>query len=194
MPRTAYFSKEEIIAKALQLVRRQGEEKLSARTLSKALNCSVSPLFTQFRNMDEIVAETRNAAQKLFSEYVADVTDYHPAFKEFGLRLFHFSQKEPNLFHYLFMHKQASSENIHPKALECIEGICDRQGITKQQAEVLFNQMWVFVVGLAMLCHKVETSFSEESVSEMISRQFFSTLEFIKSGKTLSVPTPERKK
>ena len=54
MPRSAFFSKEEIIAAALRIVRSKGMEGLSARSLSKELNCSLSPIFTVYENMDQI--------------------------------------------------------------------------------------------------------------------------------------------
>ena len=62
MPRTAFFSKEIIVEKALELVRSKGSEALSARNLSKALNCSISPLFTVFENMEEIRIAVKKAA------------------------------------------------------------------------------------------------------------------------------------
>ena len=109
MPRKAFFSKQEIIDKALVILRQQGPEAISARSLCKALGCSVSPLFTVYKNMDELFSDLHAAAEKLFENYMADVSDYQPAFKEFGMRLVKFSREEPQLFHYLFLDKNSES-------------------------------------------------------------------------------------
>ncbi len=97
MPRSAFFSKETIAAAGLEIVRRQGVTVLTARALSKQLGCSLSPIFTVFKDMDEIRITVRQAAADLFSDYVKDVLDYQPAFKENGMRLILFA-KEQQIF------------------------------------------------------------------------------------------------
>lgn len=65
MPRQALFTKEEMVAKALQIVRENGVEALSARSLGAALGSSSRPIFTVFRNMEEVEVEVRTAARGL---------------------------------------------------------------------------------------------------------------------------------
>ena len=191
MPRKALFTKEEIVEKALDLVRRKGFEALTARELGTALGCSSRPIFTVFNSMEEVASAVKQAAQQLFSDYVADVNNYTPAFKEFGLRLVRFAHEEQTLFNLLVFHKDADVANeIHPKALECLDFIRSDYSITKEQAYRLFGQLWAFVCGLALLSSKDATLYSDEVVSDMISLQFASTLSFIKSGKNLVSPTP----
>ena len=135
MPRKALFTKEEMVEKALDLVRRKGIDALTARELGAALGSSSRPIFTLYNNMEEVNADVKKAAQQLFSDYVADVNDYTPAFKEFGLRLVRFAREEQNLFNLLFFHKDADVSNeIHPKAMECLDVICSDYGISKEQA------------------------------------------------------------
>ena len=192
MPRKALFTKEEIVEKALDLVRRKGFEALTARELGTALGCSSRPIFTVFNSMEEVASAVKQAAQQLFSDYVADVNNYTPAFKEFGLRLVRFAHEEQNLFDFLAFHRDANVANkIHPKALECLEFICSDYGITKEQSHRLFIQLWAFVCGLALLSSNDAKLYSDEVVSEMISLQFASTLSFLKSGKKLVSPTPQ---
>ena len=191
MPRKALFTKEEMVEKALDLVRRKGIDALTARELGAALGSSSRPIFTLYNNMEEVNADVKKAAQQLFSDYVADVNDYTPAFKEFGLRLVRFAREEQNLFNLLFFHKNADVSNeIHPKAMECLDVICSDYGISKEQAIKLFGQLWVFTCGLALLSSKDPAFYFDELVSEMISLQFVSTLSFLKSGKPLVSPTP----
>ena len=54
MPPKPKFSKEEIIAAALDLVRAKGMEGLTARELGQRLGSSARPIFTVFSSMEEV--------------------------------------------------------------------------------------------------------------------------------------------
>lgn len=190
MPRAAFFSKEIIIAKGLEIVRRGGEEALTARALSTALGCSLSPVFTVFENMGEIKAGVRQAASDLFADYVEDVTDYMPAFKEFGLRLVRFAREERNLFNLLFLNRGYAVLDLPRKAKECLDGIEGDYGLQPDQVALLFRQMWIFACGLAILSSQSPESYPDDVVGETISRQFASQLHFIRSGMPVVNITP----
>lgn len=191
MPRRALFTKEEMVKKALDLVRRKGIDALTARELGARLGCSSRPIFTVFNSMEDVSQAVRQAAQQLFSDYVADVNLYTPAFKEFGMRLVRFARKEQNLFQLLFLHKDESvTASIYPEVTALLSEICEEYGITHEQASLLYGQLWVFVCGLAVLTNKDVEAYPDDVVSVMISMQFLSTLSFIKSGKQLVSPIP----
>ena len=193
MPRKAFFSKQEIIDKALEILRQQGPEAISARSLCKALGCSVSPLFTVYKNMDEIFSDLHAAAEKLFENYMADVIDYQPAFKEFGMRLVKFSREEPQLFHYLFLDKNSESIVADRKARECLQNIEGEYDLSEKQGLELYFQMWVFACGLSALCNKNPQKYSDSDISYLLSLQFSSVLTFLKSGREVLDITPIKK-
>ena len=190
MPRKAFFSKQEIIDKALVILRQQGPEAISARSLCKALGCSVSPLFTVYKNMDELFSDLHAAAEKLFENYMADVIDYQPAFKEFGMRLVKFSREEPQLFHYLFLDKNSESIVADRKARECLQNIEGEYDLSEEQGLELYFQMWVFACGLSALCNKNPQKYSDSDISYLLSLQFSSVLTFLKSGREVLDITP----
>ena len=193
MPRKAFFSKQEIIDKALEILRQQGPEAISARSLCKALGCSVSPLFTVYKNMDELFSDLHAAAEKLFENYMADVSDYQPAFKEFGMRLVKFSREEPQLFHYLFLDKNSESIVADRKARECLQNIEGEYDLSEEQGLELYFQMWVFACGLSALCNKNPQKYSDSDISYLLSLQFSSVLTFLKSGREVLDITPIKK-
>jgi len=183
MPRKAQFTKEDIINVSISLIRKHGPEALSARSICKEMGCSVSPLFTTYKNMDEITQDVRSAAEKVFSDYVADVCEYVPAFKEFGMRLVRFAREESNLFHYLFLDKSLRSEAADQKAMECLEGIEREFGLDDAQAKLLYRQLWPLSSGVAQLSSRNPDKFSDDLVSDILSTQFTSLMVFIKSGR-----------
>ena len=54
MPPKAKFSKEQITEAGLQIVREKGADSLTARALGEKLGSSSCPIFTVFKNMEEV--------------------------------------------------------------------------------------------------------------------------------------------
>lgn len=193
MPRKASFERKQIVEKALQIVRKKGPEALSARALGAALGTSSSPIFTVFKSMDEVMGEVRQLAHQRFDNYVADVTDYIPAFKEFGMRLFRFARQEQNLYRFLFLGKDAEPGSTITKVRECLDAICQDYGISQEQSELLFRQMWTFTCGLAVQSNMEPKQYSEEAVGEMLTCQFIAMMDFIKSGRPVLNVIPHKR-
>lgn len=193
MPRSAFFSKETIAEAGLEIIRRQGVQALTARALSKHLGCSLSPIFTVFEDMDEIQAAVRQAAADLFDEYVKDVVDYQPAFKEYGMRLIRFAKQEQNIFQLFLERGNSFMDNAPVMALKCLDEIQESYQLTDEQVLTLYRQLWAFTCGIAVLATQSPEDYPEEMISGMISTQFISTLTFLKSGRGVVNVTPHLK-
>lgn len=183
MPKQVQFTKEIIIKAAIEIIRSEGIEALTARSLSKKLGCSVAPLFHKYSNMEELTADVRKAAGKIVYDYLADAVNYEPAFKEFGVRLVRFSKEEPNLFHYLFLDKNGSTEYADAIAKDCLVQTKSSFEVTEEQALFIYAQIWPFVCGLAQLCNKNTEIYTDECISRMLSTQFQALMMLTKSGR-----------
>ena len=64
MPPKAKFTKEEIIEAALNIVRTDGYEALTSRALGTYLGSSARPIFTVFKNMEEVQQAMIEAAKQ----------------------------------------------------------------------------------------------------------------------------------
>ena len=190
MPRSAFFSKETIAAAGLEVVRQHGIEALTARALGKQLGCSLSPIFTVFKDMDEIHTAVRQAAADLFADYVKDVLDYQPAFKEYGMRLIRFAKEQQNIFQLFLERGNSLLENAPLMALKCLDEIKESYQLTDKQILILYRQLWAFTCGIAVLATQSPEDYPDEVISGMISTQFISTLSFLKSGRPVVNVTP----
>ncbi len=56
MPKHAQFTKETIIRTCIDIIKTEGAEALTARSICKKLGCSVAPLFWAFENMDKLMS------------------------------------------------------------------------------------------------------------------------------------------
>ena len=64
MPPKAKFTKAEIIGAALNIVRTDGYEALTSRALGTYLGSSARPIFTVFKNMEEVQQAMIEAAKQ----------------------------------------------------------------------------------------------------------------------------------
>lgn len=193
MPRSAFFTKEAIAEAGLEIIRKQGVEALTARALSRQLGCSLSPIFTVFEDMGKIKTAVRQGAAALFSDYVKDVLDYQPAFKEYGMRLIRFAKQEQNIFQLFLERGNSLLDNAPDMALKCLDEIKESYQLADSQILILYRQLWAFTCGIAVLATQSPDDYPEELISGMISTQFLSTLSFLKSGRTMDNVTPHLK-
>lgn len=193
MARPSIFTKEAVMKAAIEVVRRDGEEALTARNIGKELGSSSRPLFTLYDNMDSVRADVRKEAVKLYSDYVADCLDYVPAFKEYGLRLVHFGINEHSLFRMIFFSPDLKLEDFGSPLLACRDAFVPDYGLTPKQADKLISIAWTFVSGLAALVHTGAVHLTDEQISDCLSEQFVGALSFIKSGKDVHGVTPSKR-
>lgn len=193
MPRQPRFSKDDIVSAGLRIVGASGIEAVSARALGKELGTSSSPIFTMFKDMNEVMGAIRAAAEKAFITLMEGVTDYFPAFKEFGMRLIAFAKEDPNIFQMLFFGKDSRPEIAEGIARQCLCSAEQGYGLTDGQAEMLFQQMWPVACGIAALCVKHPENFPEETVSKTLTYHFTGIMSIIKSGKEIKDIRPSVK-
>lgn len=190
MPPKAKYTREEIIQKAFEMAREKGIDSVVARELGKELGTSSSPIFTAFKNMEELHQEVRKVALKEFESYVSDALNYTPAFKYVGLKMIEFAMKEPKLFQLVYMCEHDSSQTYAMLIDElgetvnvCIQIMQHDYDLTKEDAELLFRQVWLHTFGICVLVAGKICRITSEEISEMLSAEFKGTLMLIKSGK-----------
>ena len=195
MPPKAKYTREEIISKAFEMTRKKGIDAVVARELGKELGTSSSPIFTAFKNMEELQLEVRKAAMKEFEAYVHDAVNYTPAFKYVGMKMIEFAMKEPKLFQLLYMREHDGSQTYAMLVDElgdtvevCIEIMQRDYALSRQEAEMLFRQVWLHTFAICVLVAGKVCRLSPEEISEMLSVAFQGTLMLIKSGTFKTVP------
>ena len=190
MPPKAKFSREEIVEAALEIVRAEGFDALTSRTLGAKLGSSARPVFTVFQSMEEVQQAVTDAAKMLYREYVQKGLLENPAFKGVGTQYILFSINEPKLFQLLFMteHKQVPDlSNVLPLIDESYEQILlsvrNGYGLDEVCAERLYRHLWIYTHGIATLCATGMCRFTGEEISGMMTEIFIGLLKNMKAGK-----------
>lgn len=189
MPPKPKFTKEEIIAAALELVSQNGIEALTSRDLGKKLGSSARPIFTVFKGMEEVQQEVKRAAMARFDRFAEKAVDYTPAFKQFGMQMVLFANEEPKLFQLLFMTENREAKSFDQVLFDlgttgqlCIDVIMNDYGLNRPNAILLFRHLWIHTFGIGALCASGTCRFSEAEVNEMLGQDFMAMLMLIKSG------------
>ena len=195
MPPKPKFTKEEIIAAALELVSERGMSALTSRDLGVRLGSSARPIFTIFSSMEEVQEEVKKAAIKRFESYAQKAVNYTPVFKQVGMQMILFAKEEPKLYQLGFMsynHNVENFDDIYNRlgdvAYQCVDVIQRDYNLSEQDAKKLFEHVWIYTFGIGALCATGMCNFSEEQVIEMLGHDFIAMLVHIKSGQ-MNQPT-----
>lgn len=179
MPPQVKFTREEILECAYEIARTKGLDAVSSREVGLRIGCSTRPIFTAFKNMDEVKEEVRKMAQKCLYDIFDEAEDCKPVFKKYGIQMIRFAQKEPELFKILFMraHKQAENiENIIDGMGEITKTCCDiiekDYDMTAKEARVMFMHLWTSAYGISVMCALKVCNFTEDEIEEMLGHEF----------------------
>lgn len=88
-----------ILNTAFEIVRENGMEKLNNREIAKRLNCSIRPIYYQFKNVEEMQEELYQKIEKFFYQFLLDnMVDDIPKYKQVGINYIKFAKKEKTFF------------------------------------------------------------------------------------------------
>ena len=188
MPPKAKFTRGEIIETALEIVKTDGEEALTARSLGEKLGSSARPIFTVFSSMEEVQKEVVNAAMQIYNNLVEKGLHETPAFKGVGKAYITFATTYPKLFRLLFMKEFKEVPNLNT-VLGFIDGnnekilasVENSYGIDRENALKLYHHSWLYSHGIAVLIATKVCTFTEEQVSEMLTEVVSGMIKIIKT-------------
>ncbi|MBD5636659.1 MAG: TetR/AcrR family transcriptional regulator [Clostridia bacterium] len=175
MPPKAKFTREEIIDAAFEMVRRDGFEILTARSLGAKLKSSARPIFTVFKSMEEVQAEVMKRAKRLYEKYEDEGMSGANAFKGSGTGYIRFASDEPKLFQLLFM-KEKSDVPSPEKVLEQIddynekilETVEKQYGLNREAAARVYLHLWLYSHGIAVAIATKICTFTQEQIDRML--------------------------
>ena len=174
MPPKVKFSREEIIAAALDIVREGGMTALTARSLAARLGSSAKPVFGLFENMQEVQKEVMLAANAEYQKflYTEMMRGIYKPYKASGMAYIAFARKEKELFKLLFMRDRSAAEQTQ-SGDESIDGIISlisrSTGLSTEDARLFHLEMWIFVHGIASMIVTGYLDWQEDYVSRVLS-------------------------
>ena len=188
LPPKQRFTNQDILEASLNILRRDGLDGLTARNLGSELGSSSRPVFTVYKNMEEVQKETIKAARVIYNTYIEKGLAEENAFKGVGMQYIRFAVNEPRLFGLLFMmagERHYSLNEILPiiddNSDKILASIQEEYKLPKDASYKLYQNMWIFTHGIACLCATGVGNFLDDESSALLTEVFTSILIKIKS-------------
>lgn len=178
LPTTTKITKEMILNTAFEIAREKGFEKISNRELAKKMNCSIRPIYYQFKNVEELNKELYKKIERYFYEFLIDnmIKDV-PLYKQIGINYIKFAIAENNLFKFLFM----TEIKDEPSAFittdekgfeEVVKAIKISTKLSDKDIKSFHIKMWIFAHGIATLSTTKSVKFTDEQIQDLLSQEF----------------------
>ena len=158
MARTIKFSKEEILEKSVEFIKKYGYSRLTVRELCKFIGCSTQPIFKNYENFDEYKKDLKiylsNDYKSFISKYINEKDYLYTISYAYAL----YAKKEPNIFYSLFMADLAGTRTIREvldtnRNKVTIDAMIEQYNITRSNAEKIYRDVRFFTHGLStQLC------------------------------------------
>lgn len=175
MPPKAKFTREEIISAAFEMVKSDGFEVLTARSLGASLGSSARPIFTVFKSMEEVQAEVIQKAKRLYESYEDEDMSGTNAFKGSGTGYIRFASDEPKLFQLLFMKEKSDVpspemvlEQIDDYSEKILETVQKQYGLSREAAARVYLHLWLYSHGIAVAIATKICTFTKEQIDMML--------------------------
>ena len=190
MPPKAKFTEREVIDKAFDIVRKEGAEALTARSLAEALHSSPRPIFTVFRGMEEVWQGVMRRAKDCYNAYIAKAFKEVYPFRSVGRQYILFAMEEKNLFRLLFMQERGAVKNITSILTEIDENYEDilasvrkEYGLDEEDARRFYRHLWTYSHGIATMTVTELCRFTGEEIAKMSADVAKSLIVYLRSGK-----------
>lgn len=174
MPPIKKYSKELIIVKSLEIVKKEGINSLNARRIAKELNSSIQPIFHNFKNMEELKECIYEEIYSLYKKCMLNINTKEKEYKVMGLNYIKFAKDYPEYFKVIFMResqldakKFISSDAIGDEVIKKGQILT---GFSVEEQKDFHVKVWIFTHGIASLIATGTIVLSEEEISDLLEK------------------------
>ena len=165
------FTKEEMAAAALRVVRAKGIDGLTAKTMADELGTSTQPIFTGFGSMDGVRREVYAAAVRVYDQYTDRGLKADIPFLGVGMQYIRFAREEPELYRMLFLTR--GQEYSATKSMQHLQTLVrptltEIYRITDEEADLYFRDLWFVVHSLSTLIVTGDCPYSDQEIGHIL--------------------------
>lgn len=172
MPPKIKVCKEDILQAGVDIVRKEGADRLNARAVAAALGCSTQPVFSNYATMEELRIAVAERAESISRDYIEQEvkTEQYPPYKASGMAYIRFAREEQELFKLLYMRDRTAEIIPQETALgnEMESLVHGNTGLEGTSLKLFHLEMWAYVHGIATMIATGYLNLSMELVSQML--------------------------
>ena len=176
MAKNKLYTKEELLKKAVDMVKKKGFVKLGIRSFAEYAGISTQPTYDAFGNLKQFNKAVILSINDLYEDFLkTEISkNNYPPYKASGLAYVNFARREPELFKALFMRsrKGESGKREDESFNKIAESISKAYGISYETARNFHLEMWLIVHGFATQIATEYLTLPEEDVSDILTDSF----------------------
>jgi len=150
-PKKTTFTRDAQLRLALDVVRRNGWNSLTARGVAERLGASVAPIYSVFGSMDNLLRETLREIHRLIEDFTSRSYSEFP-FLNIGAGIIIFARDEPLLFQAFFQTRhdfQDVVEGVNMSILSWMKTDAQLGLLDDASRERLYDNIGYYTMGLA---------------------------------------------
>lgn len=166
--------KADIVQAALEILKTEPLDSLTARRLAEELHCSVQPIFYNFATMDDLKSRALDTIHQIFLDYMTEASAAPRPYKSMGLAYIRFARDYPGYFKILFMShtdhdldtftdQDASDDLLLRHGMEFT-------GLTRDAQKQFHLKVFVFTHGLATLIASDTVQITDAEVDALLAQ------------------------
>lgn len=169
MPPIKRVNKEKILDTAFDIVRESGMKSLNTRLIAKKLNCSTQPIFSEYKNMNELKKELKEKICNYHEKYLCQNLDINHSYRTTGENYIRFAKEEPNLFNAIFADEKIDESEDYGNVIKEAQV---STGLDEKEAISFHKIMWFYTHGIATLVANNTIKLTDEQIQELLGIEF----------------------
>ncbi len=186
MPPKIRITKENIVERAVEIVREHGMDSLNARSLAKELGCSVQPIFRAFDSMGELKKEVFQYIAEYYQNFLRESISEKDGLVGLEMAYIRFAREEKHFFKLLHMSdrlglketEEFTSVGINK---EIIGVMAKMTGLSPEQATRLYLGALYTAHGMASMIATNHCEFRDEEIKGIMESVFEGMIMKLKS-------------
>lgn len=165
------ITKEMVVHAAFEIARSCGMEQVMVKTIAGRLQCSVQPIYSYCKNMEELRQEVTERASAFIRDFVAARRDAEDCFRSTGNAYLQLAKEEPHLFKIFILHQRrgiSSLEDLYNAETDPrVSGwIAEKLQIGPQEARQLHLNMLIYTIGIGTVLSVSTPGISTDEVKK----------------------------
>lgn len=174
------IDKQKIDEVAFEMVRSEGMEAISARNISKKLDCSTKPIYRIYENMDELKKVVLKSVIQYMNNFVYMYRKTGKPLLDSGLAYIHFAKTEKELFKLISLSNdlqllkdlEISIHHSDQQLYQLVSLELAEKKYSEDKLKEITEHITIYTYGLAIRCFLEIQNFSEDELAVKL-KDFF---------------------
>lgn len=185
MPPTAVITEEKILKAALEIVRVQGLEYLTARNIAQKLNCSTQPVYRIYDNMDEVKDRVYGMAVSLMRDQIfSHQDDQNSPALNMAIGFLHFAKQERYIFQFVYLSGYKSFDLSHEVfmgdtlSMKSMLHSKRFRAIDENKQKNIFIKISIYLIGIGTMINSGTLKMDFHETIEMVKEMYEALLSY----------------